>query len=124
MNTAIAPSTMPASTAPPPSDAQALVDHAGRRRACRARAAPPTCPAAASAPSICPVAHAAMFGMIASTTAGAVRLRHRLERLRADHEADVEQDRQDRRDRQDRAEQREQPEEAEQRRSATPVASE
>ena len=69
MNTAIAPSTMPASTAPSPSTLQAVVDDAGAARARRRRPRSADVPAAASALSISPVAQAATFGTMASTIA-------------------------------------------------------
>ncbi len=63
------------------------------RRARRSRPSPALVPAAPSAPSTWPLAHWAMFGTMASTIAGACSRRRRLERLRADDEADEQQDR-------------------------------
>ena len=69
MKTAIAPSIMPASTAPAPSDVQAAVDHAGVGELDLPDLGRASCPAATSALSTRPDAHAARFGTIASTIA-------------------------------------------------------
>ena len=66
----------------------------------RARAA--LVPAAARALSISPAPQAARLGMIAATTAAACSRGYGLERLGADQQPDVEQDRHDRRQRQHR----------------------
>ena len=70
-------------------------------------------PAALSALSIRPLAHCARLGRMRRDHGDGVQPRHRLERLRADQQADVEQDRHDRRHRQQRVEHAEKAEEAE-----------
>ena len=115
MKAAIAPSISPASVRAAAEQLHAVVDHAVARQACRGRPASADVPAAASAPSTWLCAQVAMLGSMREDHRRRVTRRRGLERLRADHQADIQKYRQDRHQRHHREQQRGQAEEADQR---------